>query len=328
MIFGGRRPRGATRRAALCHAIVVCGIGASAAPAFAQRLPFAQGSRVRVRGARLILYIVEFGQAYDTTRWFAGTVVDGTRESLSLMPDTGRGLTLAMFSESTRLQIHRGRRSPTVPGTILGLTVGAGLGVTVLSSVFGDENLSDAQGRIFGAVVFGAAGALAGGLVASRIGEDRWEEVPLADGRIPVAPHPVADARPQTVGSTWRWSRFRPTDEDFVGFFVGHIHELEPLEGLWETDTPGGRRVAIVRDPRVEGFDYIVVRVARGRVRPDDGEIIAALRASDRADEYELEFSPTYFPTAQVPRFRSARLREGELELRGAGLVKWVRVMP
>jgi hypothetical protein len=299
-----------------------------------QRLPFEEGSKVRVLRPDIFQPLFRLGDHVDANEWLTGTVTGGTREGVSLVTENPPVVVVAWFNETTRLQVARGRQSRTSLGAVLGFAAGATAGATFLKSTLGRRQIDDTKARFFGGLLYGLAGGALGALVASRFGPPRWEEIRLARGRIPVAPLTAPEAELRPFGSTQRWNRFDATDRDFEEFFLGHASTLEPLEGLWEIEASGGTRLAVVRDSRFLDFDYVVVQLASYYKRtrlPHDGVIIAAIRETDREGEFQFRYTPSFFGSRRAASpFVHATLRERWLHIRlpGGSVVRWVKAVP
>lgn len=236
--------------------------------AHTQRLPFDTGDTIRV--AR-----------YDSSglgEWTTGRVYAATREYLLM--GAGGAEPLVRFDDPVRIEVSRSGPSHKTEGMLIGLGIGAVAGATFLSSAFSylDEPGSTAQSRVVGAITFGGIGALLGNFFGGKIHGTVWEEVTLVRGRIPAAP--LTDPEPEPLRSltgTTRWTRFEPTAEDFEAFFEEHADSLLPVEGIWELDGVGSH-IAIVRDERLEGIEYLGYSVQTGsRQSALDGILLMAI---------------------------------------------------
>ncbi len=304
----------------------------------AQRLPFAKGDTVRV--ART--------DSSGIGEWTTGWVVVATREYLLM--GAGSADPLVRFDEPIRLQVrHRSRTNRTL-GTLLGLGVGAISGATYLRSTFDhlDTPTSQAQSTVVGTLAYGAVGAVIGMLVGGQFKHTEWEEVSFVHGRIPAAPLTDPAATPLVSPSrVIRWTRFEPTAEDFQSFFEAHSDSLLPLEGIWEL-LGVGTRVAIVRDDRLSGVDYLGYRITtRLKRTPIDGDVVMVLSDFERDGSFWMQLprgtAPLTMPVLEssgsfsiaahreyIERRYSAHFTPGSIRLRIAGdlMQRWDRVSP
>lgn len=105
---------------------------------------------------------------------------------------------------------------------------------------------------------------------------------------------------------TERWREFEPTEASFGEFFAHWKDSLHPIEGVWELD-PGQStrvrgwrfgsplpRVAIVRDSRYEGYDYIGIEMpARSRALPPGylARVLFALRPLEYSGFFDVRYT-------------------------------------
>lgn len=270
------------------YAVAVVGLIALAGSAAAQTLPYAPGSRIRF--------------ATDpASDWRYGAVVDASRRDVLVLPQGNGDTRLLRFNEQLRLQVYRGRSLKTTAlGGGIGLSLGVLAGGTLLSDVVGTQGTG--QSRAQSAIVFGLVGTFAGALLASRIGPKEWRDIPVSSGFVAPASLTVEDPPNRSMRKTvHRWDRFDVTEEDFTAFFEQYADSLDPIEGLWVRWRDVRSRVAIVRDRRFDGWEYVMVRVPWGARRDlrTDGRIIRVLRRGDRPLEYETAIPgehPEAFP--------------------------------
>jgi hypothetical protein len=262
----------------------------------AQQLPFAKGDTVRVARS----------DSAGTGDWTTGHVYVATREYLLM--GAGGADPLVRFDEPIRLQVRRNTRSQKTLGTILGLGIGAISGATLLSSTFSylDTPTSDAQSTLAGTLAYGAIGALVGMMVGRQFRHNDWEEIHFVNGRIPAAP--LTDPTPPPVSSPNRaiwWTRFDATVEDFESFYEAHSDSLSPLEGIWKL-LGGGTRVAIVRDDRLSGVQYLGYRITtQSRQTPIDGLMVMALSDFENDGSFSMQL-PRGSAALTMPVFRSS----------------------
>ncbi|KPJ94486.1 MAG: hypothetical protein AMS18_03600 [Gemmatimonas sp. SG8_17] len=262
----------------------------------AQRLPFAKGDTVRV--ART--------DSVGVAAWTTGWVVVATREYLLM--GAGSADPLVRFDEPIRLQVRRRGRTQKTLGAFLGLGIGAISGATYLRPTLDylDPPTSQSQSTLVGTLAYGAVGALVGMLVGGQFKHTEWEEVSLVQGRIPAAPLTDPTPTPPTSPSrVIRWTRFDPTEEDFQSFFEAHADSLLPLEGIWRL-LGVGARVAIVRDDRLSGVDYLGYRITAGlKQTPIDGEMVMVLSDFESDGSFWIQL-PRGTAALTMPVFGSA----------------------
>ena len=142
-------------------------------------LPLTVGDRVRVAVPTFDI------DQYD------GTVQALTGDTLVLQSRRGTGVsTLRMALVSiTRLDIHRGRRGHSGEGATIGAVVG-GIITLVAGLVACEDGFVVTRQTCIGLTTpLGLAlGALLGAIVGANVVTDRWEEVPLGQFRVSLAP--------------------------------------------------------------------------------------------------------------------------------------------
>ena len=96
----------------------------------------------------------------------------------SIVLEDGLDLPLASV---TKLEVYRGKRTRTGEGAGKGFVIGAFTGVVLGIAACSSPGAYVSQGQcaVGGGLVFGAGGALLGGLIGALAGADRWEEVSL-----------------------------------------------------------------------------------------------------------------------------------------------------
>ncbi len=273
----------------------------------AQQLPITSGSTVRVSRPDSV------GQPF----WSTGRVVYASRDRL-LMAETEDN-PLVRYNEALRLQVRRGERAMTGVGGGIGFLVGAIVGASALT----ETNREDPDKVSFEpTIVGGAVGALVGALIGSRVRIPRWEEVPLDEGQIAIAPLDESGAQTEfSLSRTVRWTQFDPTAADFQAFFEAHAGNLHPTEGIWvRTGTQFG--IAIVRVVgREDTYAAYRLRPDVGRSHPStDGVMLFALTPGG-----ENETDWRFQIAQQSPRRYNATLEYGllRLEYPGGGIDEW-----
>ncbi len=218
-----------------------------------------------------------------------------------MLAATGRGVLLSRgafgadtvalaLNRAVRLQLRRRSAWPLLAGTLAGAGAGVALGAIVPPGTLGAWWGERTPGHRAEMVYFGLAGAVSGWVAGWLLGSARWLEVPLAEEGFAfrVAPLNRTSARKARFGRLQRWEVFSATEEDFAAFFWAHRDSLRSIEGLWEIQ-PAGRGeggIAVVRDDRYPGWEYVGVRY--GRAGELSGRIAFALRAGERAGAYEV----------------------------------------
>ena len=287
----------------------------AASPGGAQLLPIRPGDHVRVANA----------DSASLGLWRVGTVLNVSRRALVFANNGGDSVSVEL---GPRWRVGIG--SPSAGHALLwgavGLTAGGALGATVLSRAFDGEQLG--QGRGLETIGFATIGGLLGIVAGMAAGPRRWEDVELTAEGIPAAPLTVAASPSARIGERAYWRRFPATGPDFGAFFQAYEDSLAPVEGVWEILTAGSvapRHLAIARDSRYAGFDYVAVQLPRpgASLATTRGRIAWALRGDE---------SPTAF-TVQPPN-GGAALRA---DLLGTELIlyrldgtteKWIRLFP
>lgn len=119
-----------------------------------------------------------------------GIVVRLDADTLVLMAAADSTMTFPVASV-TRLELSLGQKSMAGRGAVIGLALGGvGGGVLVGAACANDPFTQHATVpcAAVGAVVFGAGGALIGGLIGAMSTGTRWEEVPLERLRVSFVP--------------------------------------------------------------------------------------------------------------------------------------------
>ena len=233
-------------------------------------------------------------------RWREAAVLAATGRGVllsrgALGPDT---VALAL-NPAVRLQLRHRSAWPLVVGTLAGAGAGVALGALVSPSTLGTWWGERTPGHRAEMVYFGLAGAVSGWVAGWLFGPVRWQEVPLGEEGFAfhVAPLTRTSERTARFGRLEPWRVFPASEEDFAAFFWAHRDSLRAIEGLWEIQ-PAGRGeggIAVVRDGRYPGWDYVGVRC--GRAAELSGRIAFVLRAGDRAGAYEVHDTDGSGPT-------------------------------
>jgi hypothetical protein len=105
---------------------------------------------------------------------------------MRFVPESGAGPWIIPLASVTALEVSRGRKSRWLIAAGIGVFGGAVFGAATGTSM--EADFSDRDKRIIAATGLGLAGGLVGGLVGSAIKTDRWEEVPLDQFRVSIAP--------------------------------------------------------------------------------------------------------------------------------------------
>ncbi|MDH3497541.1 MAG: hypothetical protein OER21_12335 [Gemmatimonadota bacterium] len=120
---------------------------------------------------------------------FVGTLADLRADAVVLDVDP-HDRRVVPFGTLRELEVSRGRQSRTGRGALIGLAAGAAAGVTTVLALCAGGECESSGGNFtgFGALVVGAAGALAGtgigALVGALIRTERWEGVSLDGVRL------------------------------------------------------------------------------------------------------------------------------------------------
>lgn len=272
-------------------ALLLCAGGQAGAIA-AQSVPLRPGNTVRTVSS----------DSAATGLWRVGTVLRATRLGV-LVRSEGADTVPVPLDGSQRIQVRRRSNGRVLLGGGVGALAGGVLGATALGSTFGASWGDPGVGAEV--VGFGLAGALLGSGIGLLLRPARWEEIPVTSLGYPVASY-TRRASPVPLTKTERWDVFPATDGDFAAFFAFWEDSLQPVEGLWEIDPirttsviesrlgSAVPRIAIVRDPRYEGYDYIAVRLPSrdgGTRARDAGLVLFALRPTERPFVYEVRYT-------------------------------------
>ncbi len=299
--------------------LVVTALGVLVSPVRAQRLPVEPGNRVRVAAL----------DSAELDRWREGKVVAATRLGVLLSGRSFGPDTIPIpLDPSIRLQVRRKRASGLVLGTAGGLVLGVGIGAIAPPSTLGSWWGEKTPGHRAEIIYFGLAGAAVGWLGSWLLAPARWQDVPLTMTGVAVSPVPLTRTagRPARFGRLERWTFFPPTETDFNAFFWAHRDSLHAIEGIWELRFASTRdaRIAIVRDDRYPGWEYIALWIVRARdVDVRAGRIIWALRRRSEPDAFDVHETDEPGPAWD------ATLDNGMLRIRyGTPLAEWVRQPP
>jgi hypothetical protein len=272
----------------------------------AQRIPVEPGYTVRIAPA----------EASDPPAWRVGTVLDVTRQRALLRSADPLTDTVAVpFNGSVRVQVRSRSNHTTLLGAGLGAGLGGALGATVLSSAF-DRAWANSRGVVAEVAGFGFLGLLLGAGIGFFTQPVGWAEIPIPSGGWRIAPL-SRPAEPAGFGTTERWCEFEPTAADFGAFFWTWRDSLHAVEGVWEldplltTEAPpaatwagGLPRMAIVRDLRYPGYDYIAIMMppenasrpfreysVAGPRNSRCGRVLFAMRPLDEPGFFEVRYA-------------------------------------
>lgn len=138
-----------------------------------------------------------------TTEHFKGTVAGWRGDTVVLRVKDGL-LTAVPVNTVSRFAVSRGRTPDPVGGALKGLGAGAAVGLIVLGTLCGEEDidpgpgegdedsctLSDVGVLLLGTGFLAVAGGAAGLVVGTVIGAERWRPVPLGAARLSIGPLP------------------------------------------------------------------------------------------------------------------------------------------
>jgi len=264
-----------------CLQLVLLAAASVSTPLAAQRLPVKAGDWVRVG----------LTDSAALGRWREAAVLAATGRGVLLSRGAFGWDTVALaLNPAVRLQLRYRSAWPLVAGTLAGAGTGVALGALVSPATLGSWWGERTPGHRAEMVYFGLAGALTGWLAGWLLRPARWQEVPLGEEGFAfrVAPLTRTGQPSARFGKLERWQVFPASEEDFAAFFWAHRDSLRAIEGLWEIQ-PAGRGeggIAVVRDGRYPGWDYVGVRY--GRAAELSGRIAYVLRAGHRAGTYEV----------------------------------------
>jgi hypothetical protein len=131
-----------------------------------------------------------------------GSVVRSDGDTIGIATDSGSVFAIPGHSLS-RYEVSRGMRSGFGRGLGLGAMAGAiGGSLIGLAAANNDDFCNSACGLVGGAVLFGAAGAVVGGIVGASSHYEKWEKVDRTGPRLVVRP---GTADRVDVGLSFRW---------------------------------------------------------------------------------------------------------------------------
>jgi hypothetical protein len=113
------------------------------------------------------------------------TLSDGSMQFASVSGDEPRTISL---SSITRLDVSRGRKSHPWRGAGVGFLAGALAGAIIGSGSGADWDLPAEHAALLGAGFLGLVGTVVGAVAGLSIKTERWEEVPLDQPRVSLAP--------------------------------------------------------------------------------------------------------------------------------------------
>lgn len=131
-----------------------------------------------------------------------GSVVRSDADTIGIATESGSVVAIPGRSLS-RYEVSRGLRSGFGRGLGLGALVGAvGGSLLGMAAVDDDGFCNTACGLVGGAVLFGAAGAVVGGIVGASSHYEKWEKVERTGPGLVVRPGPAERVE---VGLSLRW---------------------------------------------------------------------------------------------------------------------------
>jgi len=114
---------------------------------------------------------------------------------MTVLVGNNAGESAIALESVTRLDVSRGQRRPVARGALLGLGIGVGVGAVggAVAEMGGAQFCIDTCGSrgvitAASAAFFGASGLVMGTVVGALIKTDRWEEVPLDQLSVSIAP--------------------------------------------------------------------------------------------------------------------------------------------
>ena len=231
--------------------LLLAALCVTAAPAWSQRVPLSPGEHIRVTNPDSL-----------GGRWLEGHVLQATRIGVLLAPlDAVHDSVPVPLIPPARLQVPRRSALTVLLGTAVGSILGGAAGALIPEGTLWSAGRPGHAGE----VVMGAFGGAALGWAATWVlGSKRWEDIPLSDRGVAVAPLSRTPSHTAHVGHVERWTAFAPTEQDFAAFFWAHRDSLQPIEGIWRMQpqagqTGGDTRIAIVRDTRYAGWAYVAI---------------------------------------------------------------------
>lgn len=262
-------------------------------------------------------------------RWLEGRVIAATRMGVLLSSGSfGLDTMPVALDASIRLQRRQKRASSLLLGTAGGLALGVGIGAVSPPNTLGSWWGERTPGHRAEMIYFGLAGTALGWVASWLFAPPQWRDVPLTAGGLATMTVPLTRTTPRRArfGKLERWTFFPPTETDFNAFFWEHRDSLHPIEGIWELRfaTTRDNRIAIVRDDRYPGWEYLAVPVLRARdVEVPEGRVMWVLRHRGESGDYDVHDTDLPGPPWD------ATLADGILRIaRGTPLAEWVRQPP
>ena len=117
-----------------------------------------------------------------------GTLVRGDRDSVTVAITASGDTARFPLASLTRLEVTRGLKGNAGRGAGIGFLTGAVIGAAIGASEAGDYCTPGGCAALVGGV-FGLGGLVLGAVVGATIKTERWEELPLSQLRVGVAPH-------------------------------------------------------------------------------------------------------------------------------------------
>ena len=161
-----------------------------------------RGATAQVNGLPAPGERIRIADASGSGHRVVGSVVRSDADTIGLATESGSVVAIPGQSLS-HYEVSRGMRSGFGRGLGLGALAGAIGGSLVGMAAASDDGFCNtACGLVGGAVLFGAAGAVVGGIVGASSHYEKWEKVDRTGPGLVVRPGP---AKRVDVGLSFRW---------------------------------------------------------------------------------------------------------------------------